>query len=54
MVLTIKKGMEKEQLDLELKKIQRRKVLVASKHLGKVKWNEDPLEYQKRLRDEWN
>jgi len=26
----------------------------ANKHLGKVKWGEDPLKYQKRIRDEWS
>ncbi len=25
----------------------------AKKHLGKVKWLEDPVEYQNRLRNEW-
>jgi len=30
------------------------KKLNAKRHLGKVKWNEDPLEYQKRVRNEWD
>jgi hypothetical protein len=28
------------------------KTFRAKNHLGKVKWNEDAVEYQKRLRDE--
>jgi hypothetical protein len=37
-----------------LKKVKPGKRFNAEKHLGKVKWNEDPLEFQKRMRDEWN
>jgi len=37
-----------------LKKVKPGKRFNAEKHLGKVKWNEDPLEFQKRIRDEWN
>jgi hypothetical protein len=36
-----------------LTKVKPVKRFNANKHLGKVKWNEDPLEYQKRIRDEW-
>ena len=35
-----------------LRKIKHTKKLNAKRHLGKVKWAEDALEYQKRLRDE--
>ena len=30
------------------------KIFDAKKHLNKVKWEEDPLEYQKRMRNEWD
>ncbi|GHT09342.1 hypothetical protein AGMMS49525_18380 [Bacteroidia bacterium] len=30
------------------------KVFDAKKFAGKIDWKEDPLEYQKRLRNEWN
>jgi hypothetical protein len=54
MVLTVKKGMPKKALDEALKKIKHTKKLDAKRYLGKVKWGEDALEYQKRLRDEWD
>ena len=31
-----------------------RKVFCSEKFLGKIKWGEDALEYQKRIRDEWD
>jgi len=54
MVLTIKTGMEKKNMNEVLKKIKPVKKFKAQKHLGKVKWNTDPLEFQKALRDEWD
>jgi len=54
MVLTLKKGMSKKKLNEVLRKIKHTKKLDAKLHLGKVKWNEDALAYQKRLRDEWD
>jgi len=54
MVLTVKKGMEKKKLDEALRKIKHSKKLNAKLHLGKVKWGEDALAYQKRLRDGWD
>lgn len=29
------------------------KIIDAGKHKGKVKWGEDPLKWQKKIRDEW-
>jgi hypothetical protein len=54
MVLTVKKGMPKKALNEALKKIKPTRQLDAKRHLGKVKWGEDALEYQKKLRDEWD
>jgi hypothetical protein len=54
MVLTIKKGMSKKNLDDVLRKLKQSKKLDAKRYLGKVKWDEDALAYQKRIRDEWN
>jgi len=31
-----------------------RKAFCSKNFLGKVKWGEDALEYQKRIRDEWD
>jgi hypothetical protein len=52
MVFIIKKGMEKKSLNEALLKIKPVKKINAKLHLGKVKWHEDALTYQKRLRDE--
>ena len=54
MVVTIKKGIGRKKLDEALKNIKHTKKLEAKLHLGKVKWHEDALAYQKRLRDEWD
>ncbi len=54
MVLTLKKGMDKNKFNEGLKKLKQTKKLDAKRYLGKVKWNEDALEYQKKLRNEWD
>jgi len=54
MVLTVKKGMNKKKLDEVLRNLKQTKQLDAKRHLGKVKWDEDGLSYQKKIRDEWN
>ena len=54
MILTVKKGMDKKRLDEILKKLKQTKKLDAKRHLGKVKWGEDALSYQKKIRDEWD
>ena len=54
MALKINKIDSPENLTEVLKKLKPVKVFQANKHLGKVKWNEDPLEYQKRIRNEWD
>lgn len=54
MVLTVKKGMNKKKLDEVLRNLKQTKKLDAKRHLGKVKWDEDALAYQKKIRDEWN
>ena len=54
MAIEIKKIGSAKSLAVALNKVKPVKRFNANKHLGKVKWNEDPLEYQKRIRDEWN
>ena len=54
MVLTIKKGMEKKKLNEALRKMKHSRKFNAKLHLGKVKWDEDALAYQKRLRNDWD
>jgi len=48
----VKKIGNPKKLSEALRNIKPTKTFSAKKHLGKVKWNEDAVEYQKRLRDE--
>ena len=54
MSVKIRKKPAKKDLNEALKKIKPSKVLNAAHHFGKVKWGEDALSYQKKLRDEWS
>ena len=54
MIIKANKYKDKKKFDEALKKLKPAKLFKASRHLGKVKWNEDALEYQKRIRGEWN
>ena len=53
MVIEIKKGMSKIDMQQALSKLKVGKKLDAKQFVGTVKWPENPVEYQKRLRDEW-
>jgi len=50
----VKKIENPKKLSEALRKMKPSKTFHAKKHLEKVKWNEDAVVYQKRLRDEWN
>jgi len=34
--------------------MERKKKFNSKRHLGKVKWNKDALEFQKEIRDGWD
>lgn len=53
MVTIIKKGTTRAELDKHLEQISSAKKLDVTKFSGVLKIKEDPLEIQKRLRDEW-
>ena len=53
MVIEIKKTMSKAEMKQALTHAQGRKTLDAKRFVGTVKWLEDPIAYQKRMRDEW-
>ncbi len=56
MVLTIKKGAGKKEIDAIRKKLERRHKKTGvntKKYCGVIHLKEDPLEIQKRLRNEW-
>lgn len=54
MTIEVNKIRSAKSLTAALSKVKRVKRFDAKKHLGKVIWSEDPLEYQKRVRDEWD
>jgi hypothetical protein len=55
MVITINKDTKSEELNEALKKLQKSKKKNLSSFYGKLKGAfGDGMEYQKKLRDEWN
>jgi hypothetical protein len=54
MTIFIKPNMTQPEIDKEMEKLLPVKKLDANKYFGKLKWGENPLEYQKKLRNEWN
>jgi hypothetical protein len=57
MVATFKKGASKEEIKelnkLLIERMSPRKKFDANKYCGAVKFQDDGLEIQKKLRDEW-
>ena len=61
-MLTIKKGMTKEEIDELIKQIPisnfsdniNKKPIDMTKYFGKLKWNGDIIETQRRMRDDTN
>jgi len=56
MVMTINKGTEKDQLNAMLEKFRKKRLSMKSdisKYCGVLSLSEDPLELQKKWRDEW-
>ena len=54
MVLIIEKKHNNQEINELLSEIKPVKIFDAKKFAGKIQWNEDPLTYQKRIRNEWN
>jgi len=60
MVIVIKRGMTKKQIDMQLAKLRagrgmrkKRSIPDIRQFVGTIKLKEDPLVIQKRMRDEW-
>jgi len=53
MVTTIKKGASKEIIEKSLKRTGTQKGFDANKHFNTLKIDKNPIEIQKRLRNEW-
>ena len=54
MLITINRTSGIQQADKLLSRLKPQKTFQAKRFLGKVKWGEDALQYQKKLRDEWD
>ncbi len=54
MTIKIKRIRSAKTLTDALNKVKPVKSFNAQRHLGKIDWGEDPLEYQKRIRNEWD
>ena len=55
MVITIDKDSDFKKTDkMLLNLMPSRKIFRSDKFLGKVKWGTDALEYQKKIRNEWD
>jgi len=53
MVTVIKRGASIKEIDNALAKLKNSKKFDAYKYLGTIKLKQEPLEIQKRMRDEW-
>lgn len=53
MVTIIKGSSSKEELNKQLKKALKTKGVDTKKYCGVLTLKEDPIEIQKRMRDEW-
>ena len=54
MVVVIEKKYGRKEIDRLLNEIKPVKIFDARKFAGKIQWDEDPVAYQKRMRNEWN
>jgi hypothetical protein len=54
MVITVRKDTSNQEIGKMLSGLKPRKQFQSKLFLGKIKWGEDALKYQKRVRDEWN
>jgi hypothetical protein len=53
MIIEVTKAMSKADMQRVLASLPNTKKLDAWRFVGTVKWTEDPVAYQKRMRDEW-
>lgn len=53
MSIVISKKMSVEEIKRALEHLPSGKVFRSAKHFGALKLREDPLEFQKRIRNEW-
>ena len=54
MVLILKKGASKKEMDDITEKLKATKCIDTKAYCGAIKLKEDPLVMQKKMRNEWN
>ena len=54
MLITVNKDASSQEIDKMLLSMKPQKLFQSKMFLGKIKWDEDALEYQKRIRNEWD
>jgi hypothetical protein len=54
MVLVLERKYDKKKVDKLMGEFKPVKIFDAQKFAGKIEWNEAPLDYQKRIRNEWS
>lgn len=53
MVIVIKRGLNKKEIELLISKQKKKKSFNSKKHCGVIMLKEKPLNIQKKMRDEW-
>jgi hypothetical protein len=54
MVVVVEKKYSRKKINQLISDLKPAKIFDPKKFAGKINWEEDPLEYQKRIRNEWN
>ncbi len=54
MVVIVPKKYDRKRINQQIKELKPSKVFNPAKFAGKMVWAEDPLTYQKQLRNEWD
>jgi hypothetical protein len=54
MMVVVEKKYDRKKVDELIEKFKPAKVFDAKKFAGTINWKEDPVEYQKRVRNEWD
>lgn len=52
--IEVEKEYHKAEVDKKLSRRKSKKLFDARRFAGRIAWKEDPLAYQKRIRDEWD
>ncbi|MDR3251243.1 MAG: hypothetical protein LBT42_06230 [Tannerella sp.] len=54
MVVVIEKKYDRRKINRQIRDMKPAKVFDPTRFAGKIQWDEEPLVFQKRIRDEWN